>query len=404
MAKTRTSGITVDADGCRIVSKQVAGATIFRRLGKTTQEAAEQWLATATERERLERTRGSRPRVTFREASVRYLRDNMHLASIHDAAWHVEMLDEWIGDLPLEDVCDETLEPFRKQRLKVDGVSLTTYNRSVEIVRRILNLAARRWRHPNRMTWLETAPLLTLRRNHQAREPYPLTWEEQRYLFGELPADPNGHMALFKVNTGTREQEVCGLQWSWEVAVEELNTSVFIIPGNRVKNREDRLVVLNDVAKSVIEARRALAAVEFEKTRTWPRWVFTYRGRRLNFMNNSAWQNARANAAEKWLQDKSVEPQAAFARVRIHDLKHTFGRRLRSAGVGEETRKVLLGHKNGDITTHYSAAELAELIVAVNRIDASRETPAITVLRRAVDSDESCESLARRKRASSRRP
>jgi hypothetical protein len=59
--------------------------------------------------------------------------------------------------------------------------------------------------------------------------------------------------------------------------------------------------------------------------------------------------------------------------VRVHDLKHTFGGRLRAAGVSEETRKVLLGHKNGDLTTHYSAAELAELITAVNKIDRSPE-------------------------------
>jgi len=43
--------------------------------------------------------------------------------------------------------------------------------------------------------------------------------------------------------------------------------------------------------------------------------------------------------------------------------------------------RVLLGHKNGDITTHYSAAELRELIEAVQKIDASQETPMITVLR-----------------------
>ena len=42
----------------------------------------------------------------------------------------------------------------------------------------------------------------------------------------------------------------------------------------------------------------------------------------------------------------------ALSRVRVHDLKHTFGRRLRAAGVPVETRKVLLGHRNGDITTH----------------------------------------------------
>lgn len=43
---------------------------------------------------------------------------------------------------------------------------------------------------------------------------------------------------------------------------------------------------------------------------------------------------------------------------------------------------MLLGHKNCDNTTHYSGTKLAELIAAVNRIDASKEAPAITILRR----------------------
>ena len=63
---------------------------------------------------------------------------------------------------------------------------------------------------------------------------------------------------------------------------------------------------------------------------------------------------------------------AIFARVRVDDLKHTYGRRLRSAGVSLETRKLLLAHKNGDITTHYSAAEIGELIAAT-KSDLRRE-------------------------------
>jgi hypothetical protein len=50
-------------------------------------------------------------------------------------------------------------------------------------------------------------------------------------------------MALFKVNTGCREQEVCQLRWDWEVEVPELDTSVFLIPSDIVKNKEDSLVV-----------------------------------------------------------------------------------------------------------------------------------------------------------------
>jgi hypothetical protein len=52
----------------------------------------------------------------------------------------------------------------------------------------------------------------------------------------------------------------------------------------------------------------------------------------------------------------------------VQNLRHTFGKRLRSAGVPLETRKALLGHANGDITTHYSAAEISELIDAAEAI------------------------------------
>ena len=81
---------------------------------------------------------------------------------------------------------------------------------------------------------------------------------------------------------------------------------------------------------------------------------------------------------------ESVMP--GLANLRTHDLKHTFGRRLRAVGVSKETRKILLGHKNGDITTHYSAAELAEPIEAANRIcgGKNRKSPIITLLRRRI--------------------
>ena len=50
-------------------------------------------------------------------------------------------------------------------------------------------------------------------------------------------------MAMFAVNTGCRDQEICQLRWDWEVKVLELDTSVFLIPGSRVKNGDERLVV-----------------------------------------------------------------------------------------------------------------------------------------------------------------
>ena len=120
-----------------------------------------------------------------------------------------------------------------------------------------------------------------------------------------------------------------------------------------------RLIVLNRIARSVIDEARGAHS----------EYVFTYRGAPTRSINNSAWKRARA--------------AVGLPQVRVHDLKHTFGRRLRAAGVPLETRKILLGHRNGDITTHYSAPELEELIEAAERVceTHSGKSPALVVLR-----------------------
>ena len=78
-----------------------------------------------------------------------------------------------------------------------------------------------------------------------------------------------------------------------------------------------------------------------------------------------------------------VREKVGLAQVRVHDLKHTFGRRLRAAGVSFEDRQDLLGHRSGRMTTHYSAAELSKLIEAANTVcERNGNKPELVVLRR----------------------
>jgi len=141
--------------------------------------------------------------------------------------------------------------------------------------------------------------------------------------------------------------------------VPELDTSVFHVPSDIVKNKEDRLIVLNDVAKEVIGPQRSLHNTH----------VFIYRGNPVTAAYNSGWKKTRTKAAKKFAVDHDEPVCWGFANLRVHDdLKHTFGRRLRAAGVPMETRKVLLGHGNGDITSHYSAPETKQLFEAANRV------------------------------------
>lgn len=263
----------------------------------------------------------------------------------------------YIGDLPLLQVHMGTLQPFIDDR-KADGIKSSTVPRTLAVVRRILNLAARKWRDESGLTWLAPSPMIEMQNWKDARTPYPLSWDEQQRLLAELPAHLQ-RMVLFTVNTGTRQEEICGLKWDWECSIPELDTSVFIVPDELVKNGEDRVIVLNQVARSVVEEVRGQHDT----------YVFTYKGHRVGRINNSGWKNAKE--------------KAGLSGIREHDLKHTCGRRLRSAGVSQETRKVLLGHKNGDITTHYSAPEIKDLIDAAEKIcgNDSRETPELTLLK-----------------------
>ncbi len=127
-----------------------------------------------------------------------------------------------------------------------------------------------------------------------------------------------------------------------------------------MKNREERLIVINEIARDVIESCRG----------QHNKHVFTYRGKRLVKMNQEGWQQARIRAKLK--------------QVRVHDLKHTFGRRLRAAGVSFEDRQDLLGHKSGRITTHYSAAELINLYEAASKVckENNGSYPTLTILKR----------------------
>ena len=397
MARKTITGLYL-RNGIWHVDKSYRGQRIQESTGSGDRKEAEQYLIHRLEKLREQQVYGVRQIRTWREAATRYLVEFKDQPSIGLTALYLEQLDPYIGDLPVDHVDDESLAPYIRDRLagKLRGnptralgpVAPRTINIALERVIRVLNLCARKWRDEARRPWLDTVPMITrLDIRKSARKPHPLSWDEQSLLFAELP-DHLKRMALYKVNSGCREQEVVKLRWDWEIPVPELETSVFLIPadfGGRhdnagVKNGDERLVVLNRVAKSVIEGQRGLDSV----------WVFPYgqpdkdgNATPVHRMNDSAWRKARKRAAVAYEQRFRRAAPLGFASIRVHDLKHTFGRRLRAAGVTEEDRKILLGHKNGSITSHYSAVELGHLIDEANKISATDSRgPALTILRR----------------------
>jgi integrase len=81
--------------------------------------------------------------------------------------------------------------------------------------------------------------------------------------------------------------------------------------------------------------------------------------RPIETMNNNGFQKARR--------------AAGLERVRVHDLRHTFGQRLRDAGVAEEDRALLLGHAIAGMPQHYATATIARLVEAANKANETRD-------------------------------
>lgn len=386
----RSTGIRQSEDGTWVIDKVIIGQRIFKRTGSTDRQLAETYLADREAEIRRCALLGERQKRTFRDAALRYVEDNAHKRGIGREVIAIKQADPFIGETTIDRIFNETLEPMKtalakKGARKKTGLKARSINIILGVVARILKQSARRWRDEKGRTWLAEAPIIDMLPETDKRKPYPLSWAEQKLLLSGMDVEI-ASIALFLANSGAREQEACKLQWDWEVQIPELETSVFVVPANfggrseksGVKNGEERLVIMNSVARSVIEQQRGEHPVfVFPSPKISKGGKVVTRHR----LNNSGWRNGRDRAAKKYQEEIGKEAPEGFRSVRVHDLKHTWGRRLRAAGVAFETRQVLLGHTNGSVTTHYSAAEIRELIDAAEKVCFSQEdAPTLTLI------------------------
>ena len=353
--RTRTKGVYTEADGSKTISKTYKGERIFTRLGIVGQQGAEDWLRREIENREREKERRASAQYLFAECARRYLEESKEKASIDAIAIHISAVVPYIGHLPVEKIHDGTLAQFVESRV-LEGVTATTINRALEVVRTILNKSARVYRDIETGTpWLKQAPPLITMLKELPKPAHHLSWVEQDKLLKELP-NHLATMVLFGINTGLRDGNICGLKWEWEVFVPEIERSVFVIPpqfhkGGKLTNL-NHVVILNDVAWPIINSQRG----------RHKEYVFVYRQeRRVNLdiepsmkfhridtINNNAWQAARK--------------RVGLSDVRVHDTRHTYATRLRAAGVSQEDRAALLGHVTNSMPEHYGVADIIRLL------------------------------------------
>ena len=324
----------------------------------------EVWIA-QTKEELLQGVK--RPEHYFQEAAVQYiLAIERKGKSAERTIGDLDLLDPYIGELPLSHVHQGALSAFERDQVGVRRSS--TVGRAYRTVIAVLNYSARVLRDGNSPWLAASVPKIEAPDWNDRRPPYRLDWDEQDQLTEALGRKRSRHLVapfLFGIATGAREQEIVSLTWDQEVLTPGLPTgSVWWIPpeirkGNARKTASDqkgRYLICNATARSIIEGQRDSGTD----------CVFPGpKGERIGRLNNSGWRTS-------W--EKAGLPTEGVKKG-VHNLRHTFGERLETAGVPWEYRKVLLGHEIQDVTAHYSAPGLARLLEEVEKV--RRETTPI---------------------------
>jgi integrase len=272
---------------------------------------------------------GVKPRHTWKEAVVRWLTEQSHKKSIADDKKHLRWLNQHLDQI------SRVMIDQIKAKKQQTGVTNSSVNRLLAVIRAILNRAKNDWE------WIDTVPSIRLLPEPPTRIRW-LTHEEATRLIRELPPHLNA-MVRFTLATGLRESNVTGLQWeqidmtrccAWIHADESKSGKAIALPLNT-----DAMAILRECEKM-----RSIVGIHIKN-------VFTYEGKPVTRANNHAWRKA--------LKRANIE------NFRWHDLRHTWASwhiqngtplaELKDLGGWANLTMVLrYAHLSGDRLAHYA--------------------------------------------------
>jgi integrase len=268
---------------------------------------------------------GERPRHTWSEAVVRWLKEASHKATIETDKMYFRWLDRFARGKHLDEITRTWVDRVTEAKL-AEGVSNATVNRMLEVVRAVLRRPVNQWE------WLDRIPQVRMLKE-PSRRVRCLTREEARRLLKVLP-EHLSEMAAFSLATGLRRANVTGLQWTQVDLVRRL---AWIHP-DQAKARKAIAVPLNAEAILIV----------LRQTGKHPTHVFSYQGAPIRQVSTKAWYAA--------LQ------RAGIPDFRWHDLRHTWASWHVQNGTPLHALQELGGWETAEMVrryAHFSADHLA---------------------------------------------
>jgi integrase len=273
----------------------------------------------------------SKPVYSWRDAVLRWLRENATKRSIETDKVHFRWLDSHLSNYCLHEISNDVLENIALKK-EAEGVTPATVNRVLEIVRALLMKAYREWE------WIDKIPVVRMRHVENRRIRW-LSTEEANRLLSELPP----HMkdtAAFTLATGLRASNVTELEWQ----NVDMNRRNAWIHADQAKTSKPISVPLNDQAMHILQSRLGMHE----------RFVFTYQGKPIQQCNTRAWTNALL--------------RAGIENFRWHDLRHTWASWHVQNGTSLQELQQLGGWSSFEMVLRYAHLSGDHLRIAANRI------------------------------------
>lgn len=277
---------------------------------------------------------GERPQRYWNDAVVRWLKERSDKATINEDKARFRWLDPYFGGEPLEAITRSLIDHVTEAKL-AEGVSNSTANRLLEVIRAVLRKCVNDWE------WLDRAPHVRMLKEPTRRIRF-LTHQEAEKLLAVLP-EHLADMAVMALATGLRQANITGLLWSQVDIVRHL---AWIHP-DQAKARKAIPVPLNDDAITCITKQLG----------KHPVYVFSFRGKPITQVSTKAWYGALKRAG---IED-----------FRWHDLRHTWASWHVQGGTPLFALQELGGWESPEMVrryAHLSADHLAPYANQLNRL------------------------------------
>lgn len=301
----------------------------------------------------------------LREALLDHYRTQGHkslqtLADGTETIWGVSALDDFFGYKAAEGSKPEELgrtltqittsaaRQFVKHRQK-EGVGNAFINRSLALLRRMLNLA----RQEGKIT---TVPYIEFLPEPKPRKGFVAQNQFNR-LLAALPKNLQP-LVTFLYYCGVRLGEAEQVQWSQV----DLPAALIRLEHEQTKNSEPRIVPLPDVLIRMLESTAPKEGNVFCRTNL-----------------RKTWQRVCVAVGLGSWRDPQNPYYGGYDGLIIHDLRRSAIKNLVAAGVNEKTAMTISGHKTRSVFDRYNIVDEHDLKNAMRKVQAQSRVRGVRV-------------------------